>query len=169
MAIPSTYKVMRSGIVGTIADDGPRRVKKVILGVDPANEKLATPSRAACYVDTTSEVVEPGGDGKFAGIILGNERVLSDVGDSWYAKGDGIEVMQMGAVFVNIDNHADNPSSAAARGGKVYYETATGKLFAAVGTGGAVGVEIPDAYIESIDDGSKPTRLAKIVLNGPRP
>lgn len=164
MAIPNHVKPMRSGVVGTLANDGPKRVKSYVLNYEfsAATENHATPSRAVSVA--SDGTVHTGKDvgAVFAGLILGNQRVLSKTGESWFASGDVIEVISMGEVFVNIDNSEDNPSSAAAVGGKVYFDATTGKLFA-----GAVGtVEIKGAIITEVDAGDKPTRLCKITQTG---
>lgn len=164
MAIPNHVKPMRSGVVGTLANDGPKRVKSYVLNYtfNASTENHATPSRAVSVA--ADGTVHPGkGDGAvFAGLILGNQRVLSKTGESWHSSGEQIEVISMGEVFVNIDNSTDNPSSAAAVGGKVYFEATTGKLVA----GSSSSVEIKGAIITEVDAGDKPTRLCKITLTG---
>ena len=166
MSIPSTFKAIRSGIVGTLANDGPRRVAKVVLKYtfSSVTENFATPSRAVTF-DPTDGTVAPGGAGVFAGLILGNERVASPNGESWYATGETIEVIQFGEVFVNIDDFSGNPSSAAAVGGSVYYQNTTGKLAAASGGGYT---KIAGAVITAVDGNASGTRLARVVLNGPQ-
>jgi hypothetical protein len=164
MAIPNHAKPMRSGVVGTLANDGPKRVKSYVLNYEfnAATENHATPSRAVS--EAADGTVHPGkgNNAVFAGLILGNQRVLSKTGESWFASGAVIEVISMGPIFVNIDNSTDNPSSAAKVGGKVYFEATTGKLFA----GSTSTVEIKGAIITEVDAGDKPTRLCKITLTG---
>lgn len=164
MAIPNHVKPMRSGVVGTLANDGPKRVRPYALSYEfnATTENHATPSRAVSVAADGTVHTGKGDNAVFAGLILGNQRVLSKTGESWYANGDVIEVISMGEVFVNIDNSDDNPSSAAAVGGKVYFEAATGKLVA--GSEGTV--EIKGAIITEVDAGDKPTRLCKITLTG---
>ena len=164
MAIPNHVKPMRSGVVGTLANDGPARIKAYVLNYtfNASTENHATPSRAVSVAaDGTVHTGKDNG-AVFAGLILGNQRVLSKTGESWHSSGDQIEVISMGEVFVNIDNSGDNPSNAAAVGGKVYFEAATGKLFA----GDTGTVEIKGAIITEVDAGDKPTRLCKITLTG---
>lgn len=170
MAIRNSVRPMRSGIVGTLASEGPQRAGKAVLNYtfDADTQNHATPSRAVTFAADGSGTVQPGGAGVFAGLILGNERVLSSNNESWYSDGDAVEFLEMGEIFANIDNSdatPDNPSSAAAVGGKVYFEPATGKLFAAA-TGSMT--EIKGAVITAVDAGDSPTRLVKIMLNGPQ-
>lgn len=165
MAIPNHVKPMRSGVVGTLANDGPKRVRPYVLNYDfnASTENHATPSRAVSVaLDGTVHTGKGDNDAVFAGLILGNQRVLSKTGESWHSSGDVIDVVSMGEVFVNIDNSTDNPSSAAKVGGKVYFEATTGKLFA----GSTSTVEIKGAIITEVDAGDKPTRLCKITLTG---
>lgn len=164
MTIPNHVKPMRSGVVGTLANDSPKRIKTYVLSYDfsATTENHATPSRAVS--EASDGTVHTGKDdgAVFAGLILGNQRVLSKTGESWHSSGDQIEVISMGEVFVNIDNSTDNPSTAAAVGGKVYFEAATGKLFA-----GSTGtVEIKGAIITEVDSNASGVRLCKITLTG---
>lgn len=164
MAIPNSAKPMRSGVVGTLANDGPKRVKAFVLNYDfdADTENHATPSRAVSVAaDGTVHTGKDNG-AVFAGLILGNQRVLSKTYESWHSSGDQIEVISMGEVFVNIDDTTDNPSSAAAVGGKVYFEATTGKLVA----GSTGSVEIKGAIITEVDDNSTGARLCKITLTG---
>lgn len=170
MSIRNSVRPMRSGIVGTLASEGPLRAGKAILDYtfSESTENHATPSRAVTFAADGSGTVQPGGTGVFAGLILGNERILSDNDESWYSDGDAIEFLEMGEIFANIDNSEatpDNKSSVAAVGGKVYFEPATGKLFAA-STGSMT--EIKGAVITAVDAGDSPVRLVKIMLNGPQ-
>lgn len=164
MAIPNHVKPMRSGVVGTLANDGPKRVKSYVLNYEfnASTENHATPSRAVSVAADGTVHTGKGDNAVFAGLILGNQRVLSKTGESWFASGDVIEVISMGEVFVNIDDSTDNPSSAAAVGGKVYFEATTGKLFA-----GSTGtVEIKGAIITEVDSNASGVRLCKITLTG---
>ena len=166
MAIPNTAKSQRSYIAGMIAFESPLRIKTAVLKYTldaSGDENFATPSRACTY-DATDETVAPGGSGVFAGLIVGNMRVPSNAQESWYQSGDVIELMTMGEIAVNIDNANNNPSSAAAVGGKVYFDPDNGKLFAAA-TGSKT--EIPNATIIRIDENTSPTRLAVVSLTGP--
>lgn len=163
MAIPNTVTQMRSGIVGTLAKESPSRVRTAILDYDLDTEAQndAAPSRACTYTD--DRTVTTGGTGEFAGLILGNQRVLSDAGESLHQSGDVVELVVMGEMFVNIDLGTDPK-----RGDGVYFENATGKLGA--GTAGEGQTQIANAVIDAVgDDGylpGKPT-LARIVLTGP--
>lgn len=166
MAIPNSAKPMRSGVVGTLANDGPKRVKSYVLNYtfNATTENHATPSRAVSVAaDGTVHTGKDNG-AVFAGLILGNQRVLSKTGESWHSSGEQIEVISMGEVFVNIDNSASDPSSGAEVGGKVYFEPTTGKLFASNTV--TTNVEIKGAIITEVDAGDKPTRLCKITLTG---
>lgn len=174
MSIPNKVQPMRSGIVGTLADDSPKRVIPCFMDYtfNAGTENHATPSRAVCFVDADKNTVEPGGSsgGIFAGLILGNERVPSNSRESWYATGDQVEVIQMGSVFVNIDDVSGQAGFAtAAVGDKINYEKTTGKL--AVGTADSSFIEIKGAVITDISPyvSGVGTRLAKITLNGPVP
>src|SRR5690625_4745827 len=139
MAIPNTVTQMRSGIVGTLAKESPSRVRTAILDYDLDTENYATPSRACTYTD--DRTVTTGGTGEFAGLILGNQRVLSDAGESWHQSGDVVELVVMGEMFVNIDLGTDPK-----RGDAVYFEDATGKLGA--GTAGEGQTQIANARSE---------------------
>ena len=166
MAIPNTAQVQRSYIAGMIASESPARIKTAVLKytLDATGaENFATPSRACTY-DATDETVAPGGSGVFAGLIVGNQRVPSSAQESWYQSGDTIELMTMGEIAVNIDNSDTDPSSTAVVGGKVYFEPASGKLFAS-NNGGHT--EIPNAVITKIDNNTTGARLAVIALTGP--
>lgn len=170
MSIPNTAAAMRSGIVGTIAHVGPTRVDTAILKytLDPVTaQNFATPSRG-CSVAADGTVYPGQADSDtFAGLLVGNQRIVNNTGDSWHATGDQVELMQMGEMWVNIDNSTGAPSSAATVGGRVYYGKASGKLFSGADTN--ANLEIKGAVIVAIDDGSKPTRLARVALNGPQP
>lgn len=171
MSIPNTARDLRSYIAGMIASDSPTRIDTAVLKytLDATGaENFATPSRA-CTVNGDGETVAPGGKGVFAGLIVGNMRVPSSAQESWYQNGDTIELMLFGEIAVNIDNSADDPSSGAAVGGPVYYHSDNGKLLASNTQTDADIIQIPGAVITKIDDGSKLTRSAVVMLNGPQP
>lgn len=161
MAIPYNAAQQRSYIAGMIASDGPTRVDTAVLKytLDATGaENFATPSRA-CTLNADGETVAPGGTGFFAGIIVGNSRVVSDSRESWHQNGDVIELMQMGEIAVNFDND----TSAVAVGGKVYFDQTNGKLCAASGQDRT---EIKGAVITKAGVTADP-RLAVISLTGP--
>lgn len=169
MAIPNAARAQRSYLAGMIANDGPTRIHTAVLKYTldaSGDENFATPSRA-CTVNNDGETVAPGGNGVFAGLIVGNMRVPSHAQESWYQSGDVVELMQLGTIAVNIDNTTNDPSSGAIVGGKVYFEPASGKLVAGNSTSG--NTEIPGAVIVALDAGDKPTRSALVTLNGPQP
>lgn len=164
MTIPNTAKQQRSYFAGLLSHESPSRVSTAILdyALDPVTlENYATPSRACTY-NADDETVAPGGDGVFAGLILGNERVPSDSGESWYAKGDKIELVEMGRVAVNIDLAIND----VARGAAVHFQKDNGKLGAGVGNGTTT-ITIKNAVITEHGDKTKSPCLALVTLTGP--
>ena len=161
MAIPYNAAQQRSYIAGMIASDGPTRVDTAVLKYTldaTGTENFATPSRA-CTLNVDGETVATGGTGVFAGLIVGNMRVVSDSRASWHQNGDVIELMQMGEIAVNIDKN----TAAVAVGGKVYFDQANGKLCA---DSGQDRTEIKGAVITKVGVSANP-RLAVISLTGP--
>ena len=162
MAIPNNAAQQRSYIAGMIASEGPTRVDTAVLKYTLSGENFATPSRA-CTLNSDGETVAPGGTGVFAGLIVGNQRVLSDRGESWHQNGDVIELMQMGEIAVNFDNE-DGTFAAPAVGGPVWFEKSTGKLRTAQSD--TDNTQIKGAVITKIGVSADP-QLAVITLTGP--
>jgi hypothetical protein len=162
MSIPNTAKQQNSYIVGVLSHESPSRVSTAIVDydLDTSVENYATPSRACTY-NADDETVAPGGDGVFAGLILGNERVPSD-GESWYAKGDKVELVEMGRVAVNIDLAIND----VARGAAVHFQKDNGKLGAGDGNGTTT-ITIKNAVITEHGDKAKSPCLALVTLTGP--
>ena len=163
MAIPNTAKQQRSYFAGMIASDGPARVDTAVLDYTLANENFATPSRACTWL--TDETVKPGGTGVFAGLIVGNSRVVSDSRESWHQSGDVVELMQMGEIAVNFDDEAGT-YTAPVVGGEVWFENANGKLRTAQQGGGSGNTKIKGAVITKVGVAADP-QLAVITLTGP--
>lgn len=164
MAIPNTAKSQRSYIAGMIASDGPTRVDTAVLKYTldaSGDENFATPSRACTY-NAGTDTVAPGGDGAFAGLIVGNMRVPSNAQESWYQSGDVIELMTMGEIAVNIDLAISD----VARGAAVHYQKTNGKLGAGVGNGTTT-ITIKNAVITDHGDKSANPCLALVTLTGP--
>lgn len=162
MAIPNNAAQQRSYIAGMIASESPTRVDTAVLKYTIAGENFATPSRA-CTLNLDGETVAPGGTGFFAGIIVGNMRVLSDRGESWHQNGDVIELMQMGEIAVNFDNESST-FTAPAVGGEVWFEKSTGKLRTAQNN--TDNTKIVGAVITKVGVTADP-QLAVISLTGP--
>jgi hypothetical protein len=163
MTIPNSAKQQNSYIVGTLSHESPSRVSTAIVDyvLDPVTlENYATPSRACTY-NAGTDTVAPGGDGVFAGLILGNERVPSD-GESWYQKGDKVELVEMGSIAVNIDLAINN----VARGAAVHFQKDNGKLGAGAGNGTTT-ITIKNAVITEHGDKAKSPCLALVTLTGP--
>ena len=163
MTIPNTAKQQKSYIVGTLSHESPTRVTTAIVDydLDTSAENFATPSRACTY-NAGTDTVAPGGDGVFAGLILGNERVPSDDGSLWYKKGDKVELLEMGKIAVNIDLAISD----VARGAAVHYQKSNGKLGAGVGNGTTT-ITIKNAVITDYGDKSANPCLALVTLTGP--
>ena len=163
MTIPNTAKAQKSYIVGALSHESPSRVNTAIIDYtfDASVENFATPSRACTY-NSGTDTVAPGGDGVFAGLILGNERIASDDGSSWYKKGDKVELVEMGRVAVNIDLAISD----VARGAAVHYQKTTGKLGAGLGDGTTT-ITIKNAVITDHGDKSATPCLALVTLTGP--
>lgn len=176
MAIPNTVQTMRAGVAGTLAKEGPTRVSKYILDYtfNAATENHATPSRAVCFKDAAAGTVNPGDTGGqvFAGLLLGNERVLSDAGDSWYNNGDTAEVVIFGEMFVNIDENNDTTvaNQALAVGDTLYFEKATGKLMAGPDANQGNYTQIKGCVVTGISNyvARGRARLARVALTGPQ-
>ena len=163
MTIPNTAKSQKSYIVGTLSHESPSRVTTAIIDYtfDAGVENFATPS-CACTYNSGTDTVAPGGDGVFAGLSLGNERIASDDGSSWYKKGDKVELVEMGRIAVNIDLAISD----VARGAAVHYQKTTGKLGAGVGDGTTT-ITIKNAVITDHGDKSANPCLALVTLTGP--
>jgi hypothetical protein len=163
MSIPNTAKQQNSYFAGLLSHESPSRVSTAILdyALDTDVENYATPSRACTY-NVDDETVAPGGDGVFAGLILGNERVPSEGGETWYAKGDKIELVEMGRVAVNIDLAIND----VARGAAVHFQKDNGKLGAGAGNGTTT-ITIKNAVITEHGDKAKSPCLALVTLTGP--
>lgn len=163
MTIPNTAKQQNSYFAGLLSHESPSRVSTAILDydLDTDVENYATPSRACTYIGETSTVTT-GGDGVFAGLILGNERVPSEGGQTWYEKGDKVELVEMGRVAVNIDLAIED----VARGAAVHFQKDNGKLGAGVGNGTTT-ITIKNAVITDYGDKSKSPCLALVTLTGP--
>ena len=162
MAIPYNAAQQRSYIAGMIASDGPTRVDTAVLKYTLAGENFATPSRA-CTLNADGETVAPGGTGAFAGLIVGNMRVVSDSRESWHQNGDVIELMQMGEIAVNFDNE-NGTFTAPVVGGQVWFEKSTGKLRTAQSD--TDNTRIVGAVITKVGVTADP-QLAVISLTGP--
>lgn len=162
MTIPNSAKQQNSYFAGMLSHESPSRVSTAIVDydLDTSVENYATPSRACTYTAGT-DTVAPGGDGVFAGLILGNERVPSD-GESWYAKGDKVELVEMGRVAVNIDLAIND----VARGAAVHFQKDNGKLGAGAGNGTTT-ITIKNAVITEHGDKAKSPCLALVTLTGP--
>lgn len=163
MTIPNSAKQQNSYFAGMLSHESPSRVSTAILDytLDTDVENYATPSRACTYIGETSTVA-PGGAGVFAGLILGNERVPSEGGETWYGKGDKIELVEMGRVAVNIDLAIED----VARGAAVHFQKDNGKLGAGAGNGTTT-ITIKNAVITDYGDKSKSPCLALVTLTGP--
>lgn len=163
MTIPNAAKQQNSYFAGMLSHESPSRVSTAILDytLDTDVENYATPSRACTY-NVDDETVAPGGDGVFAGLILGNERVPSDSGETWYAKGDKIELVEMGRMAVNIDLAISD----VARGAAVHFQKDNGKLGAGNGDGTTT-ITIKNAVITEHGDKAKSPCLALVTLTGP--
>lgn len=163
MTIPNTAKQQNSYFAGLLSHESPSRVSTAILDytLDTDVENYATPSRACTY-NVDDETVAPGGDGVFAGLILGNERVPSESGQTWYAKGDKIELVEMGRVAVNIDLAISDVE----RGAAVHFQKDNGKLGAGEGNGTTT-ITIKNAVITEHGDKAKSPCLALVTLTGP--
>lgn len=158
MAIPHTVQEMQSGIVGTLAKLGPSRVRAALLSYDETQDRKAYPGRAATF--NGEQTVDVGGEGVFAGIILGNQRVLSDTQAEHYLTGDAIEVIAMGEVFVTLELGTD-----VKRGDAVFFENATGKIGAGVADEGQTQIE--NAVVTDVGNNGVVPALARIMLTGP--
>lgn len=163
MTIPNTAKQQNSYFAGILSHESPSRVSTAIVDytLDTDVENYATPSRACTY-NADNETVAPGGDGVFAGLILGNERVPSDGGQAWYEKGDKVELVEMGRVAVNIDLAIEDVE----RGAAVHFQKDNGKLGAGVGNGTTT-ITIKNAVITDHGDKNKSPCLALVTLTGP--
>lgn len=163
MTIPNTAEQQRSYFAGLLSHESPSRVSTAILDydLDTDVENYATPSRACTY-NADNKTVAPGGDGVFAGLILGNERVPSDAGQTWYQKGDKVELVEMGRVAVNIDLAIEDVE----RGAAVHFQKDNGKLGAGAGNGTTT-ITIKNAVITDYGDKSKSPCLALVTLTGP--
>lgn len=163
MTIPNTAKQQNSYFAGLLSHESPSRVSTAIVDytLDTDVENYATPSRACTY-NAGTDTVAPGGDGVFAGLILGNERVPSDADQTWYQKGDKIELVEMGRVAVNIDLAISD----VARGAAVHFQKDNGKLGAGTGDGTTT-ITIKNAVITEHGDKSKSPCLALVTLTGP--
>lgn len=161
MAIRNTAQPQRSYFAGLIASDAPSVIHTHQLDYTQAGEVFATPSRGCVFVDAVAGTVKPSGDGVFAGIIVGNMRVVSG-GESWFANGDTVELMSKGEIAVNFDNE-DSSRKAPVVGGKVFVGKTDGKIRTEANSGDAV--EIPNACIIAVGVSADP-QLAIISLNG---
>lgn len=163
MTIPNSAKQQNSYFAGMLSHESPSRVSTAVLDydLDTDVQNYATPSRACTYVGET-DTVTPGGDGVFAGLILGNERVPSDGGETWYEKGDKVELVEMGRVAVNIDLAIDDVK----RGAAVHFQKDNGKLGAGEGDGTDT-ITIKNAVITDYGDKNKSPCLALVTLTGP--
>ena len=161
MAIRNTAQPQRSYFAGLIASDAPSVIHTYQLDYTQSGEVFATPSRGCVFVDAVAGTVKPSGDGVFAGIIVGNMRVVSGT-ESWYATGDTIELMSKGEIAVNFDDVTPG-RKAPVVGGKVFVHKADGKIVTEAKDGDAI--EIPNACIIAVGVSADP-QLAIISLNG---
>lgn len=163
MSIPNAAKQQNSYFAGMLSHESPSRVSTAIVDytLDTDVENYATPSRACTYVGET-DTVAPGGAGVFAGLILGNERVPSESGQTWYQKGDKVELVEMGRIAVNIDLEI----AKVARGAAVHFQKNNGKLGAGTGDGTDT-ITIKNAVITDYGDKNKSPCLALVTLTGP--
>lgn len=161
MTIPNTARTgLISGFPGNISHDGPIRAQSFVL--DATTEANSVFGRAFTVKSATAETVQPGGTGKFAGIMINPKAYAIDT--EYAGNGTVAEFLQMGEVYVAIE--VAN-SVAPAVGGKVYFDPATGKLKTDADT--AANTEIKGAVIArhapaTLADGSQ---LAVISLTGP--
>jgi|LSQX01.1.fsa_nt_gb hypothetical protein len=158
MGIKNTYhKSLTSGVPGQLAYDGPWRSQAVVISSETEGNHYAYAYTRA--IDGTYVV---GGEGLFGGVLV---RPLTSAIEPTLTKGAAGELAQMGPIFVPI-KVVD--ATAAALGGKVYFNKTTG-LLQTTGTGGT---EIEGAVISHHQPSaanSDGVCLAVITLNGPLP
>ena len=134
MAIRNKITNMRSGVIGSIAYDGPTRaMSKILLSTktDGAiTSALPNYFGHAYTLDTTNDTAKIGGDGKFLGLLVNPHAYAID--EAYAENGKAGELLHMGEVFVNVCPAVttDKTSVAPVVGGKAYYVAATGQITA---------------------------------------
>ena len=161
MSIPNTATQQASYFVGLLAHEGPSRVDTAILKQVTVAGNEAYPGKACTY-NADDETVAVGGEGVFAGLILGNERVPSDSGEGYYANGDKVELVQMGEMSLAIDLGI----AAIARNAPVHFDKTTGQLGAGAGDDTDT-FTIKNAVIVRYGDKTVAPCIATVSLTGP--
>ena len=135
---------MRSGIAGMLSrGEGIREPYVLKYTYVQADENHATPSRVVSLAPDGT--VYPGNKGTdpVIGILVGNMRVVSDGGESYFKSGDTVEVLRSGYIFGNIDG------GSATLFGNVKYEKKSGKTM-------MTGTDLPKAKVQKVGEANNP-------------
>ncbi|MEM8140922.1 hypothetical protein Q4R50_13805 [Morganella morganii] len=99
MAIPNTVaNGMISGVIGEISHNGPTRVTAAVLS--SADETKNLFGRAYTWKDDSAELVQIGGNGAFAGIMI-NPKAYR-IGEEYARNGTQGEFLTMGEINAEI-------------------------------------------------------------------
>lgn len=137
------------GVIGEFADDSPRRVRPAVLvSSDAANNvigRVVTYTNLGSADGTAQAVVEAGGTGAFAGILI-NPKAYATSGTTAgtlqptlaLPNNTTIEFASMGSLIVTLPAAADETSA-------LYYVNATGVI--GVGTATTGQTQIPNVKV----------------------
>lgn len=132
MAIPNkVQKRLNSGVVGEIAFHGPTRVRAAILDSEFDEDNVF--SSAFTYKSVKDSIVEAGGEGKFAGLMISPKANCVggiQVEGAFVPNGFQSEFLDMGEIYakvegVDADTELDTP---------VYFVIEDGTLTVTKGT-----------------------------------
>jgi len=118
MSIPTKVtRGLKAGVIGTFAFSGPRRARAAVL--DSADEKNNVFGHAFTIKESKTskeEVVEAGGKGHFAGIMV-NPHVNAIADNGLAFNGTQGEFVDMGEIYVAVEGATESKI-----GTKVYYK-----------------------------------------------
>lgn len=133
MSIRNTIAKMRSGLIGSLAYDGPKRVATKILDSTKTvgSETSAVPNVFGhAFTLKSEDSAQAGGDGQFIGILINPHAYAIDSSDA--KNGTTGELLHMGEVFVKLyaSVATGKTPTEPVVGGKVYFVVETGALTA---------------------------------------